>query len=660
MVMAHARHNAELEAALAEMQRAEQEYVHRIDQLQRAAASQEGPQSDCVRELEELVVGYANRNAELEAIVTEMQQKEQEQVLQITKLQQAAPVAEHSSGSPTLIELQAMVALSEENNAELEATVEEMRKGEQKLLARIEQLQKASDVVELEQMAMQYAQRITELQTEVSELRQREQLDPGAQEPVRGQVAELECRLSQQAAANAELEAVIRDSKREEEDYLSQIVQLRQAADREAKRSQELEQLLVQLQEQQQQEQQEQARFQEQVSHAQEQARLITALRQSEQELRGQVAQLQARSEEAARDASSARESEAAAAAAAAREANSARDSEAASAAAQAHMIRNMDASLDVMKQKEQDYALQVGQLRATVKHAEEDAATRGRRNEELEAELSGMRHVQREQSVRIEQLEKMAGATDPMHAARIAELEAAVATHLKRNGELEAVVQSMRDRAGRILKLEQALQAHTAPSKEVESGSTGLAESLGKSCIAMDKGTPRDERLTPATPLYSAAGRMVRAHSRGGSIVVSTARQGSVAIPASHCPSFTSSTSRTEVLGLSAAVQAAPMSAWGAGSQAEALSLAQLRAASPIRTGAVSPCASPVQTQPGASFRSKSPIQAAPQGHLAAFGQRTGSPLRLRSRAGAAPLLRLRRHDGAPGRAKPLSAELE
>jgi len=113
-----------------------------------------------------------------------------------------------------------------------------------------------------------------------------------------------------------------------------------------------------------------------------------------------------------------------------------------------------LEAVVHAMSQREQDYESQVAQLKGSVRLMEADAAACGRRTNELESELTSMRMHQ----------ENGAPSCDMVYAARIAELEAAVEAHAKRNAENEAVMKSMQEREGRIAKLEQALTSQMQP----------------------------------------------------------------------------------------------------------------------------------------------------------------------------------------------------
>ncbi|CAK0885710.1 unnamed protein product, partial [Prorocentrum cordatum] len=68
------------------------------------------------------------------------------------------------------------------------------------------------------------------------------------------------------------------------------------------------------------------------------------------------------------------------------------------------------------------------------------------------------------------------AGGEEAARAARIAELEAEVAAHAKRNAELNTVIQSVQDREKRIAQLERALVAPSAPVSPHALGPGGRA----------------------------------------------------------------------------------------------------------------------------------------------------------------------------------------
>merc|ERR1719412_862543 len=94
---------------------------------------------------------------------------------------------------------------------------------------------------------MSYATRIAELEAQLEQMKDKQEgCSPDGANQTPGTFGQEETRMMAQQIT--ELEAVVREMKREEEDYLSQIVQLRQGADREMKRNAELEVEMGQMQ----------------------------------------------------------------------------------------------------------------------------------------------------------------------------------------------------------------------------------------------------------------------------------------------------------------------------------------------------------------------------------------------------------------------------
>jgi len=330
--------------------------------------------------------------------------------------------------------MQEKLSHSEQQQRELQATVCELTEAEQKYIFKIDQMQSNNDIIELEQMAMGYASRIAELEAQLEQMKLQEGHAPDGANQNAGAFGQQETRMMAQQIT--ELEAVVREMKREEEDYLSQIVQLRQGADREMKRNTELEVEMGQMQ-------QERAGLLAQINEL----RLATSmggnrdqevadLRRREHDLCAQLEELMsARAQDSVRGSAHIKDIET-------------------NSAAQSKRIMELEAVVHAMSQREQDYESQVAQLKGSVCLMEADAAAFGRRNNELESELTSMRVHQ----------ENGAPSCDAVYAARIAELEAAVEAHAKRNAENEALMKSMQEREGRIAKLEQALTAQMQP----------------------------------------------------------------------------------------------------------------------------------------------------------------------------------------------------
>jgi len=336
-----------------------------------------------------------------------------------------------------MVDVQGKLSQLESQHRELQATVCELKEAEQKYIFKIDQMQSNSDIIELEQMAMSYATRIAELEAQLEQMKDKQEgCSPDGANQTPGTFGQEETRMMAQQIT--ELEAVVREMKREEEDYLSQIVQLRQGADREMRRNAELEAEMGQVQ-------QEQAGLLAQIDELRQGSianenrdqEELADLRQRENELCAQLEELMtARAQDGVRGSAHMKDIET-------------------NAAAQSKRMAELEAVVHAMSQREQDYESQVAQLKGSVRLMEADAAACGQRTTELESELNSMRVHQ----------DNGAPSCDVVYAARIAELEAAVEAHAKRNAENEAVMRSMQDREGRIAKLEQALTAQMQPT---------------------------------------------------------------------------------------------------------------------------------------------------------------------------------------------------
>jgi len=493
MVMVQAQRNAELETKIDEMQAQERTYIRRIEDLEGNTNHGLQQGNGDIKELEEMAMNYATRNTELENVVkqqeshinqlqqaeemalqyekqiqdletviskqssqiSQMQQAAANHVSQIAKLQHAA-AEQDSSNEQQMVEMQEKLSHSDLQIRELEATVCELKESEQKYIYKIEQMQSNKDIIELEQMAMGYASRIAELEAQPEKLQQEGRAS--------GAFGQQETEMMAQQIS--ELEAVVREMKREEEDYLSQIVQLRQGADREMKRNTELEVEMGQMQ-------QDRAGLMAQINELHQASSAgdkfeqeLVESRRLENDLRAQLDDLlTARAQDSVRGSAHMKDVET-------------------NSAAQSKRILELEAVVHAMSQREQDYESQVAQLKGSVRLSEADAAACGKRNTELESELSSLR-VQQENGT---------SSCDAIYAARIAELEAAVEAHAKRNAENEAVMKSMQEREGRIAKLEQALtaQMHPMPPSQVMPPSQAMPLSQAAS-VSVD--------WAPATP---------------------------------------------------------------------------------------------------------------------------------------------------------------
>merc|ERR1740123_1912192 len=320
-----------------------------------------------------------------------------------------------------------------------------------------------------------------------------------------------------------ELEAVVREMKREEEDYLSQIVQLRQGADREMKRNTELEVEMGQMQ-------QERTGLLAQINelHVASSAggnrdQEVADLRRREHDLCAQLEELMsARAQDSVRGSAHMKEFET-------------------NSAAQSKRILELEAVVHAMSQREQDYESQLAQIKGSVRLMEADAAACGRRNNELESELTSMRVHQ----------ENGAPSCDVVYAARIAELEAAVEAHAKRNAENEAVMKSMQEREGRIAKLEQALtsqmqpmppNSHAAPISvdwpPATSHEAPKAERMHSEPVSMMEGLSQNFKVERKVTSVGRTGDDVPSHSPMQQVAVPSVAVPSVAVPSVAVPS--------------------------------------------------------------------------------------------------------------------------